>query len=158
MAKFFDTSEDILELAENQFEECGLATYGLTLKVISTSKGRDIISVAKASATTEFVSKQDSMIIVTIYEKAFDMLDEAAKKLFMESAFSGISYDSEKDKINVDKNPAAMIHRMRHKYNNSVLDTLELNELIIKQIEEEEKAEKEAKKREKEEKRAAKLK
>ena len=156
MAKFFDTSIEIVEMAENEFSNIGLDTYGLTLKCISTSKAKDIISVTKASATTEFVSKQDSMIIATIYEKAFDRLNDEAKKLFVEAAFSGVSYDSEKDKILVDKNPANMLHRMRHKYNNSVLDTLELNEIVIKQIEEEEKAEKEAKKLEKEAKRAAK--
>lgn len=156
MAKFFDTSIEIVEMAENEFSNIGLDTYGLTLKCISTSKSKDIISVTKASATTEFVSKQDSMIIAIIYEKAFDRLNDEAKKLFVEAAFSGVSYDSEKDKILVDKNQANMLHRMRHKYNNSVLDTLELNEIVIKQIEEEEKAEKEAKKLEKEAKRAAK--
>ena len=156
MAKFFETSSDIVEMAENEFSNCGLDTYGLTLKCISTSKAKDIISVTKASATTEFVSKQDSMIIVTIYETAFDRLDEHGKKIFMEAAFSGISYDSEKDKIMVDKNQGNMLHRMRHKYNNGILDTLELNEIIIKQIEEEEREEKEAKKAEKEAKRNAK--
>lgn len=155
MAKFFETSEEIQSLIQDEFINNGLATYGLNLKVISTVKGKDIITVSKASPTTEYISKQDSMIIVTVYEKAFDCLDEQGKRIFIEAALSNISYDSEKDKILIDKSQANMIHRMRHKYNNGILDILEQNELIIRHLEELEKEEKERVKSEKEEKKLA---
>ena len=151
MAKLFDSSEYVVEMARNEFSECGLESYGMFLKVISTSKAKDIVTVTKASAMTEYVSKQEDMIIVTVYEKAFERLDEPVQKLFIEAAFSCISYDSEKDRVLIDKSQAAMIHRMRHKYGNEVLDKLELNELVVAQIEDEEKAEKEAKKHKKKE-------
>ena len=149
MAKLFESSEYVIDMVRNEFAECGLEAYGINLKIMSTVKGKDIISISKASATTEFVSKQEGMIIVTVYEKAFERLDEEKQKLFVEAALSCVSYDSEKDKILLDKSPSAMIHRMRHKYTNSILDTLELNELIIAQIDEEEKEEKERLKQEK---------
>ena len=59
----------------------------------------------------------------------------------------------ELDKINIEKNQAVILHNMRHKYDNNILDILELNQIIIQQIDEEEKAEKEAKKQERLEKR-----
>lgn len=159
MAKLFESSDYVVEMVKEEFANCGLESYGLNLKVISTVKSRDIITANKASATTEFVSKQEGMIIVTVYEKAFERLDtEDKQRLFVEAALSAVSFDSEKDKINIEKNQAVILHNMRHKYNNEVLDILELNQIIIQQIDEEEKAEKEAKKQERLEKRLAKQK
>lgn len=153
MKKLFESSEYVAEGIKNEFSSCGLEAYGINLKVISTVKAKNIISVAKASATTEFVSKQDTMLIVTVYEAAFERLDENGQKIFIEAALSNVSYDSEKDKLNIDNNVANMLHRMRHKYGNGILDILELNELIVQQIEDEEKEAKEAKKLERENKR-----
>lgn len=153
MKKLFESSEYVVEGIKNEFSSCGLEAYGINLKVISTVKAKNIISVAKASATTEFVSKQDTMLIVTVYEAAFERLDENGQKIFIEAALSNVSYDSEKDKLNIDNNVANMLHRMRHKYGNGILDILELNELIVQQIEDEEKEAKEAKKIERENKR-----
>ena len=50
----------------------------------------------------------------------------------------------EKDKINIDKSEGNMFHRMRHKYNNDVLNIFEQASLAIQQIEDEEKEAKEA--------------
>ena len=90
------------------------------------------------------------MIQLFIYEEVFDRLTDAVKDMLIEMALSNVSYDSEKDKLNVDTNPFNQIFSMRRKYGNVILDNLELASMLILQVEEEEKerkqAEREAKK------------
>ena len=58
---------------------------------------------------------------------------------------SNISYDTDKDKLNVETDIAKELFRMRRKYENYV-DIMEASYLVINQIEEEEKERKEAEK------------
>ena len=73
----------------------------------------------------------------------------------MEGAISNVSYDTEKDKLNVEGDIAKEMFRMRRKYDNYV-DVMETAYLVIQQIEDEEKERKEAEKQRKAEERAAK--
>ena len=57
MAKIFETSADISELAHKKFEETGLQQMGVTLKVMSLTKAKDVLKVSRANATTEFLTK-----------------------------------------------------------------------------------------------------
>jgi hypothetical protein len=61
----------------------------------------------------------------------------------MEGAISNISYDTDKDKLNVESDFAKEILRMRRKYQNYV-DVAEESYIVIETIEEEEKQRKEA--------------
>ena len=142
MAKIFKTSEDIVELIENQFADCGLESYGLNLKVLSVAKSKDLITVAKESATTEFLSKSQDLITLTVYETLFDRLDKETQLMLVDMYMSGIFYDSEKDKIVVDKNPLNLIINARRKYGNSILDKIELVQTVIQEMAEEEKEKK----------------
>ena len=154
MAKIFDSSEDIVEMIENKFDEVGLANYGLNIKVMSVTKSKDIIKAAKASATVEHLTHKNDLVTVTVYEEAFDRLPDDVKGMFVDMAMSNVSYDFEKDKLNVDTAPFNQIFRMRQKYGDTeFLNALELGNSIIEQIEEEAKAKKEA---EREAKKAAK--
>ena len=150
MAKVFKTSEDIVELVENKFSETGLEPYGINLKILSTVKSKDLMTVAKESAKTEFLSKSNDLITITIYEALFDRLDDEAKDMLTEMYLSGISYDSDKDKITVDKNPVNLILNMRRIYGDDILNKVELVQMVMQEMIEEEKerkrAEKEAKK------------
>ena len=150
MSKVFKTSDDIVELIENQFSETGLEPYGINLKILSTVKSKELMTVAKESAKTEFLSKSKDLITITVYEALFDRLDDEAKNMLTEMYLSGISYDSEKDKITVDKNPVNLILNMRRKYGDDILNKVELVYMVMQEMIEEEKerkrAEKEAKK------------
>lgn len=146
MAKVFKTSEDIVELFDKQFSEVGLESYGLRLKVMSVPKAKEVIKVARANATTEFLSKINDLITVFVYENAFDRLTDETRDKLIEMAFSGISYNSEKDKINIDTNPIHLILNMRRKYGDDILNHVELAQLTIEAIEQEEKEKKEAEK------------
>lgn len=141
MAKLFETSKDIADLAQEKWENTGLAQMGIELKVISTPKAKSILKVQRANATTNYLTKKD--VILIVFEEAFDRLTEEHKNLLMEGAISNISYDTDKDKLNVDSDFAREIFRMRRKYQNYV-DVAEESYIVIETIEEEEKQRKEA--------------
>jgi len=73
----------------------------------------------------------------------------------MEGAISNITYDTEKDKLNVEGDIARELFRMRRKYHNYV-DIMEASYIVVDSIEEEEKQRKEEEKMRKAEERAAK--
>jgi hypothetical protein len=139
--KLFETSKDIADLAQEKWENTGLAQMGIELKVISTPKAKSILKVQRANATTNYLTKKD--VILIVFEEAFDRLTEEHKNLLMEGAISNISYDTDKDKLNVESDFAKEILRMRRKYQNYV-DVAEESYIVIETIEEEEKQRKEA--------------
>ena len=122
MAKLFETSKDIADLAQEKWENTGLAQMGIELKVISTPKAKSILKVQRANATTNYLTKKD--VILIVFEEAFDRL-------------------TDKDKLNVESDFAREIFRMRRKYQNYV-DVAEESYIVIETIEEEEKQRKEA--------------
>lgn len=146
MAKFFETSQDIAELVQSKWEDTGLAQMGIELKLISVTKAKNVLKASKAGATINYLTKKDAFLI--IYEEAFDRLTDEYKEKIIEGALSNISYDTEKDKLNVEGDIAKELFRMRRKYENYV-DIMEASYLVISQIEEEEKERKEAEKAQK---------
>ena len=146
MAKFFETSQDIAELVQSKWEDTGLAQMGIELKLISITKAKNVLKASKAGATINYLTKKDAFLI--IYEEAFDRLTDEYKEKIIEGALSNISYDTEKDKLNVESDIAKELFRMRRKYENYV-DIMEASYLVISQIEEEEKERKEAEKAQK---------
>lgn len=153
MAKIFETSQDIAELAQDKFEETGLPQMGINLKVLSITKSKNVLKVSRANATTHFLTDKD--VILIVYEEAFDRLSDEFKNKLMEGAISNISYDTEKDKLNVENDIAKEMFRMRRQHENYV-DVVETSYLVVEQIEDEEKRRKEEEKLRKAEERAAK--
>ena len=149
MSKFFDSSDYVKEMAQAFFEKSGLAQMGLDLQVISITKANSVISVQKASALTEFRTKGQDTIHMIVFEQAFERLSQEQQQELVEGAISNISYDTDKDKINIDKSQYGEVLRMRQKFPNYV-DVIEISQAAIEQIAEEEKqrkqAEREAKK------------
>lgn len=146
MAKFFETSQDIAELVQSKWENTGLAQMGIELKLISVTKAKNVLKASKAGATINYLTKKDAFLI--IYEEAFDRLSDEYKERIIEGALSNISYDTDKDKLNVETDIAKELFRMRRKYENYI-DIIEASYLVINQIEEEEKERKEAEKAQK---------
>ena len=146
MAKFFETSQDIAELVQSKWENTGLAQMGIELKLISVTKAKNVLKASKAGATINYLTKKDAFLI--IYEEAFDRLSDEYKERILEGALSNISYDTDKDKLNVETDIAKELFRLRRKYENYV-DIMEASYLVINQIEEEEKERKEAEKAQK---------
>ena len=153
MAKLFETSADIVELAQSKFEDTGLAQMGINLKVMSITKAKNVLKTTKAGATIQYLTSKDVFLVV--YEEAFDRLSQEMQEKLMEGAISNISYDTEKDRLLVETDIAKELFRMRRKYENYV-DIMEASYAVIEQIEDEEKRRKEEEKLKKAEEKAAK--
>ena len=139
MDKIFETSQDILELAQAKFEDAGLV-HTVGLRVLSTKKAKNVLKLSKANAILHGVTKDD--VVLIIYEEAFDRLPDDYKEKLIEGVFSNVSYDADKDKLNVESDIAKEIFRMRRKYQNYV-DMMEASYIIVQEIEDEEKQRKE---------------
>lgn len=149
MAKLFKTSDDVYEFITNEWEQTDTSKIGVCLKVISTSKARQILKLSKVSATTEYLIREQDVITLVVYEDAWDKLSDVDKILLLRGLFSVVSYDTEKERIVIDNRPYADLFNMRHSKDangNEYLDkydnTLETCSLLLQQIEEQEKEEK----------------
>lgn len=149
MAKLFKTSDDVYEFITNEWEQTDASKIGVRLKVISTSKARQILKLSKVSATTEYLIREQDVITLVVYEDAWDKLSDVDKILLLRGLFSVVSYDTEKERIVIDNRPYADLFNMRHSKDangNEYLDkydnTLETCSLLLQQIEEQEKEEK----------------
>lgn len=151
--KIFETNEEIKELITNKFDETGLPQLGINLKIISVTKAKNVLKATKAGATVQYLTNKDVFIIV--YEEAFERLSQEMKERLIEGVLSNISYNYEKDKLNVEGDIAKEIFRMRRQYPNYT-DMMEASYAVIEQIEDEERRKKEEEKLKKAEERLAK--
>lgn len=140
--KIFETAEDIVELAENEFEKTGMYALGINFKIMSVTKAKDVLKVSRANATTEFLTKKKDIVTLYVYEDAFDRLSDEYKQKLMEGVFSNVSYDTEKDRLILDSSRYGEFIRMRKKYANYG-DILEAASIVMDEIQEEEKQKKE---------------
>lgn len=136
MGKIFETDEEIVKMIRDEFSASGLERLGLNLRVMSLKKSKDVIKASKASATTEFVAQKEDMIQVFVYEDVFNSLDEESQKFLIKFALSGVSYDSEKDKILIESNPYQYLFNMRKQYGDRADEILEASYLAVKQASE----------------------
>ena len=163
MAKLFKTSDDIYEFITNEWSNTESSKIGVRLKVISTQKAKQILKLSKASATTEYLIREQDVLTLVVYEEAWDRLSEMNKILLLKVIFSVVSYDTEKERLIIDNRPYADLFNMRHTKDangNEYLDqydnALETCALLLQQIEDEQKQAKEEEKVRKAEERAAK--
>ena len=163
MAKLFKTSDDIYEFITNEWSNTENSKIGVRLKVISTQKAKQILKLSKASATTEYLIREQDVLTLVVYEEAWDRLSEMNKILLLKGIFSVVSYDTEKERLIIDNRPYADLFNMRHTKDangNEYLDqydnALETCALLLQQIEDEQRQAKEEEKIRKAEERAAK--
>ena len=146
MAKIFTTDDDIVQLVQDEFEDTGLPQLGVNIKVMSVTKANEIVKVSRASATTQHLTHTSDLVTLFVYEEAFDRLSDDYKTLLVKGALSNVSYDTEKDRLNVDTTRYGELIRMRRKYPEYV-DAIETGTLVIEQIADEEKERKENEKK-----------
>ena len=80
MAKLFKTSDDIYEFITNEWNNTENSKIGVRLKVISTQKAKQILKLSKASATTEYLIREQDVLTLVVYEEAWDRLSEIDRK------------------------------------------------------------------------------
>ena len=150
MAKIFKPSDETIEFVESHFSDTGLDHF-ITLKVIGVSKQSQVFSVSKANGLIEYIGNLDDAVVVSVYEDAFDRLDDNTKNLLIKDALAQISYDDEKEKIIITKPQIMVTVGGRQTFGENLIDAVEASLHVIESIEEEVKeqkaAEKEAKRK-----------
>lgn len=132
--KIYEADEAIVEMVKNQFAECGFENF-MNLQVMAIEKQKDVIKVAKAPEPTEFLMDIPDTIQMFVFENVFNNLDEETQKFLVEFALQPVWFDSEKGKVNIERNPYAPLFELRKKYGERADEMLEASYLAIKQFE-----------------------
>lgn len=148
MGKLKKTSPDVQEEIEGIILKVApsISEMGIDVQFMSTSKSKEIIKISKASATTEFMANKDKigekaldgMLVLVVYEEAWDRLGENDKEKAIELATIGVSIDTENGKLTVSNDMLRNAIAMCQKYGYDVMKVAELSYLTVKQIEDEE--------------------
>ena len=150
---FFEPSKDVIDWIDGKFSDTGLDNF-VQLKVLGVSKQSQIFNVSRASSLVKYIGNlDDDAVVITVYEEAFDRLDEATRELLIDDALAQIGWDGEKDKLIVEKPKINVTIGARRKHGEALINAAETSIAVIEAIEEEEKdrkaAAKEAKKNKK---------
>lgn len=128
-------------------ERTDLSGY-VEFKVFNIKKSKkDVTRVQKANEIVELALDMEDVVVLSIYEEAFDRYDDQTKRLWIENALAPVHYDMEKDKVVIGGEPTITVSLgMYHKYKDIIIQKLELAALTLQQIEDEEKKRKEEEK------------
>lgn len=128
-------------------ERTDLSGY-VEFKVFNIKKSKkDVTRVQKANEIVELALDMEDVVVLSIYEEAFDRYDDQTKRLWIENALAPVHYDMEKDKVVIGGEPTITVSLgMYHKYKDIIIQKLELAALTLQQIEDEERKRKEEEK------------
>lgn len=149
MAKTLSSaSEEYVKLVKEAVAETGLDRMGVDFQVFNLIKANNSVTkIMKANEITELMTNRDDLVIVGIYERAFDLVDDKTRRMWLESALSQVSYDNEKGKILIGKEPTITVTLgFYHKYDNVAVQMAELEQLTLQQIKDEDEEKKEQQK------------
>lgn len=141
MAKFTKASEDIAKIVDEVATELGYDNF-LDFETLSVAKAKEVVSVSKASSVVEFFSKRDDLILVFVYEKAFDMVEDKDKYMWVRLALEQVVYDAEKDKVSIGTPSITVPVGCYEKWKNVAVDSALLAQYTISQIKDQEAEEK----------------
>lgn len=130
----------------------GLREQGITIEPIALNSKKSYGEVIKANELVTLFTGDSDMVCVAINERLFLELDDQSQNVLIESLLSQVWYDSEKEKIMINKPELQVGLGMYHKYKEIAVQKLELAYYTLQQLEERKKAEKEAKKAQKKQK------
>lgn len=143
MAKLSKLSEENQELVDKIVSEVGLDNY-MNIKCLNITKQKQVVKVARANPTTEYVGKCPDTVFIYIVEDIIDRLDEDMREMVIRDAINQIFYDSEKDKIVITPPQICVTVGGRQKYGDKLINALETCVHIQEEIEKEEKERKAA--------------
>lgn len=105
MGKFTDLiNEDLEKKVKNMSIEMGIKSMGINVEACGLKKSKkDIGLVLKGNDMVERLTNDSSLVLVALYEEAFNRVDEQTQDIWIRGLLSQISYDMEKDKILINK-------------------------------------------------------
>lgn len=140
MGKFTDLiNEDLEKKVKNMSIEMGIKSMGINVEACGLKKSKkDIGLVLKGNDMVERLTNDSSLVLVALYEEAFNRVDEQTQDIWIRGLLSQISYDMEKDKILINKPELNIGLGMYRKFGSIALEKAELALITIQQINDEE--------------------
>lgn len=142
MSKFTKAPEDLCELVAQVAADLDLERYGIDFETLCVQKAKEVVSIAKANAIAEYLCNREDLILVVIYEKCFERVDEETKKMWIRMALDQITYDFDKDKLIIGVPSVTLPVGFVEKYKDKAVNAALLGKYTIAQIEDEEKQKK----------------
>ncbi len=140
MAKF----EKISELTQSQFDEVLKKRTTITdmvqFELICDNSMKAVYKTIKASDLYKW--KTGKEVIIIINEVVLDQLDQNSQLLLMEEALMYVTFDSEKDKVIIEKPDLVTFSGIIRKYPEEYIRTFECVKAVFaqqKEVEEQEK-------------------
>ena len=147
MAKFEKTSDYIEDEIRSLFMNTGLDNF-IYLTIISKNKAKTVFDISKADSITEYMINQTDVLRLVVYEEAYELLGKEKRDILLKAMFANIDYDTEKEKLILNKNILDGLVALRNEYSDKdLLDAYEASRLIIQQIEDKANAAKEQRKK-----------
>ena len=146
MAKLSMASPDIEKLVYDVANEMGLIQMGVEVQALNIKKSKEVVKISKANEVTEILSDKENLVVVIVYEAAFDRVDDKNKWMWVRMALDCVSFDMEKNKLSLTTPMVSVPLGFYQKYGNVAVQNAELALLTIQQIQDEEKEKKEAEK------------
>ena len=107
MANFENASRETAEVFNQVMTNALLDNY-IDYRLVVNNKLKEIGRATKNSDLNRFLSGQD--LVITINEEVFEQLEVADQRIVAESIIAGVHYDTEKDRLNVNKGDIPAIH------------------------------------------------
>lgn len=151
MSRFTEiVNEGLEKKVKNMAIELGIKAQGISVEVRGLKKSKkDIGIVVKSNDIVEIFTNDPSIVVVALYEKAFERVDSETQDIWIKSLLSQIFYDGEKDKISIVKPELNVSLGLYHQLGNIATQKAELALLTLQQIATEEEEERRAKKEKK---------
>lgn len=147
MAKYEKTSDYIEDEIRSIFMKTGLDNF-IYLTILSKNKAKNVFEMSKADSITEYMINQTDVLRLVVYEEAYELIGKVNREILLEAMFANIDYDTEKEKMFINKNIADGLILLRNKYTDKELfDAYEASRLVIQQIEDKANAAKEERKK-----------
>ena len=120
--------------------EMGIKSQGINVEVCGLKKSKkDVGIILKGNDIVERFTNDPSLVLVALYEKAFERVDEQTQDMWIMALLNQVSYDLSKDKVVMTKPELNIGLGMYRKFGELAIKKAELALLTIQQINDEEK-------------------
>lgn len=139
---------EYVELVKKIADEMHLRETGINVEAVCLNKSKkDVGVVLKANDLVELFTGDNSTVVVAINENAYARVDKETQEMWTRGLLNQISYDMDKDKINIVKPEMNLSYGIYAKYKDQAVRACELAILTMQQICEEEAERKASKKK-----------
>ena len=148
MAKYArDLDEALEQRVKNIASTMGFKANGITIEAVRLKKSKNSIGeIVKANDLVKLFLADDYLVVIALYEDAFNLVDDETKDFWIESLLQQVVWDNEKEQISIVKPELQISLPLYHKYKDIAVQKTELAYYTLRQIEDKKREEKENKK------------